>query len=201
MGHARIHAIVAAAVLMLVVTSCGGGSDNTSIPSVTLTVPGSPSAQVTDVVARGITKEQADRIRKNCQKAAAIPGTDEDCRNAIPARGPLCTPANHFCIFVGRIAGTQFAVMQVSSSQPGSSQPSGSPACKGRNVVLCKGIVVPVAVVAPLIGTSTASPTASVTTSVGTPTPTATPTTPTPTPSTPVAPTPTTSVSSQPPVS
>lgn len=209
MSYTRIRTVVVAAVLILVVTSCGGSSSNGSnsssgMPNVALTVPGSPSAHVTDVVARGLTTEQADLIRKECQNAAPIPGTDQDCRNAIPAilHLPPCTPASHFCIAAGRIAGTQLAVMQISSPQPSSSQPGGSHDCSGRNVVLCKGIIVPAVVVAPLIGTSTTSQTASETTSGPTPTltPTATPT-PTPNPSTPVTPMPTTSVSSQLPAS
>jgi hypothetical protein len=170
MRHARSRAIIAAAVLALALGGCGH-SGSTSVPEVTLTVPGSPSAHVTDVVARGLTKEQADRIHKQCQKAAPIPGTDEDCMNSIPRELPPCTPQNDFCIRVALISGTKSAVIQVSPPQSGS-----SPACAGSNAVLCEGIIVPAIVVAPLIGTSAPSPTTSETTSEFTLTPTPTPT-------------------------
>jgi hypothetical protein len=197
MRHTRIRIRVAAAVLALAIAGCGG-TGGTNAPRVKLTVPGSPSAQVTDVIARGLTKEQADEIRRRCQVEAPIPGTDEDCVNALYILKSPCTKSS-FCFETGFILGTQLAVMQISPPE----QVSSPPACQHENAIFCKGIVVPAAVVAPLIGTPTVSPSVSPTSSEPTLTPTPT-ITPTPTPTTGTltpTPTPTVSPYSPPPVS
>jgi hypothetical protein len=71
MRYVTIRVGVAAAVLAWAAVGCGSNGNKASVPQVaqsvsvakvTLTVPGHPSAQVTDITARGLTEAQLNTI-------------------------------------------------------------------------------------------------------------------------------------------
>jgi hypothetical protein len=174
MARAAIRMIVPAAVLAVVVMGCGsaGNVDSPGSPTPTMTVPGDPSARVTDVAAYGLTQKQLNTIISACKQGVGIPGTTGSrCQNLgaapIAVIGRLiylralqpCLPQSISCVLVGRITGSGQGIVQVRNPAPG------GPRCGQGEAVLCAGAVVPVAVVAPLIGTSSSTPSPSVSTS------------------------------------
>jgi hypothetical protein len=175
MTRAPIRMMVLAAVLTVVILGCSSaGSAPAPAPTPTITVSGSPSARVTDVAGYSLTQTQLNTLISACNQGAGVPGTDLDCRNdeSQIVREPPCLRQSYYCVYAGRIAGTVLGILQLRDQQPDGST------CGTAAAALCAGVVVPIAVVGPLTGTSSASPSPSVTsTPSGTPTPAVSPTT------------------------
>ena len=174
MRYITIRVGIAAAILVLAVAGCSIGN-GTSVPSVTksasvakvtLTVPGHPSAQVTDVTARGLTQAQLNTIMAKCSQGAGVPGTSNGCSNIAPFLlkvSTTCHPALQPCVYIGRVVGLNIGVLQVIDQRPGGS------ACGGE-VAPCHGVILSAGAIAAL---SAAAPTPETASESPTPTPTA----------------------------
>jgi hypothetical protein len=195
MRYVTIRACIAAVILALATAACGIGNGNgtsvsqvtqstgipnvtqsTGVAKVTLTVPGHPSAQVTDVTARGLTQAQLNTLIAKCNQGAGVPGTSNGCSNLIPdlLKLPPCNPVIQPCVYVGRVVGLNLGILQIIDQRPGGS------AC-GGDVAPCHGVILSAGAIAAL---GAAAPTPETTSGSPAPTPTPTPTvtvTPTPT--------------------
>jgi hypothetical protein len=198
MRYVTIRMGVAAAVLAWAAVGCGSNGNKASVPQVaqsvsvakvTLTVPGHPSAQVTDITARGLTQAQLNTIMAKCSQGAGVPGTSNGCSNIAPYLlkvSTICHPALQPCVYIGRVVGLNIGVLQIIDQRPGGS------AC-GGDVAPCHGVILSAGAIAALgaavptpettSGSATPTPTPSITvTPTPTPTPTPTITGPSPTP-------------------
>jgi hypothetical protein len=173
MTRAMIRMIVPAAALTVLVLGCGS-SGNAGARSLTITVSGSPAARVTDVAGYSLTQKQLNTIIKDCDEDSGVPGNGASlqCRDEEEylQHLPPCTLQSSHCLIVGRIVGTDLGILQVRGQQSDGSK------CANGAGAFCAGVVVPVKVIRPLTGTSSASPSPSVTTTPsGTPSPTVSP--------------------------
>ena len=118
-----------------------------AVPSV-LTVPGNPSDRVTDVAGVEITEEEVANAEKICRENAGVPGTNKECLDVWKSRPP-CRPSSSICLLGGHVVGRPSdAVLKVVDRRPG------SPACSGRKVELCQGVVVDADVIGSLASAS-----------------------------------------------
>jgi hypothetical protein len=144
--HARGQLLFAAAALVVVMASgCGPsnqGRPSHAAPTVTLSVPGHPSARVTDVRAYALTDQQASSIERACIQGAGIPGAEDECaavlRSSIKAAKATTCPGPHArCLFTGdvdvQVEGKKVAVMELTIP------PSDQTTCPKHGVVSCGG--------------------------------------------------------------
>ncbi|MEU4765685.1 hypothetical protein AB0H12_20755 [Actinosynnema sp. NPDC023794] len=199
MGRTTIRTTLVFAALVASATACGGGgstggatSATTPVP-VSLTVPGRPSDQVTDVAAVGLSREQLAEIERACEQVEGIPGISDKCIDSIadvavlptatttPGASPPSRPPCHEppCVLFGLARDdADVGVVMIWDPDPGSTF------CR-RRAELCSGATVAArSIVAP---TSTTTPPTTSTRTTGRPPTTGTgtgtpPSWPTPTP-------------------
>jgi hypothetical protein len=151
--------LLLAAAALIVVLGCGSSPHGTPggvKPTLTLSLPGHPSAAVTDIRAFALTEDQASKIKQDCIKDAGIPGAGDECAADIkevaqsvaqscsdsnsscraepcsssgsPCPSTAC-PASSMCpesLYIGHITGSDHALVEVCSIHEGPGCGSGT---------------------------------------------------------------------------
>lgn len=217
----RLRMAVGAAACLVIITSCGTSGSNpvttisgsnpvttvspvartTSLPlqSKGLAVGGDVQSRATDVVARGITEEQAKKIADACNSTVEVASGNETCAQAVATAitapgSPPCQPGDKLlCLQVWDVSNVsglgQKAVIDIKDDRPGRSLCNSAP----DDVCLRVGVptsstlnqIVPKSLVTTPSGEA---PSSTTTPSTATPIPTSSPS---PTPTSSSSPTPT----------
>lgn len=157
MKHARGRLLFAAAALVVVAAGCGVSSQDHpasghATPTLTLSVPGDPSARVTDIRAYALTPKQVRDFNAKCRQAQGVPVDAQGCANTVlefaqglvASPGPTaagaprpCTPEAPACLVIGITADRENAVAKIVNSQPGKAT------CTAGEGAPCGGIKLP----------------------------------------------------------
>lgn len=144
--------LVGTAALAVVVSGCGvaskdckqtpGSAGGQTTRTVTLTVPGNPSARVRPDLPRYVPPAQIPDLEAACSQAADIAGADQACRAKLSALLPLLTQlcpghSHHLCLAIGFIAGQAGAVIKMVNYL------GGDVTCVKDEIALCIGVIVP----------------------------------------------------------
>lgn len=179
MGRTMIRSNLVFAALVASAIACGDGGSTggatsaaTPVPA-TLTVPGRPSDQVTDVAAVGLSREQLAEIERACEQVEGIPGISDKCIDSIadvavlpspPVAGATTSPSSQPpchqppCVIMGLVAGEkEIGVVKIWDPGPGST------ICR-RRADLCSGATVAARSIVAPTSTTTIPPTTSTTT-------------------------------------
>jgi hypothetical protein len=138
--------LLAAAALAVAMSGCASSGQNGTAPvkpTVTISLPGHPSAGVTDIRAYALTGEQANKIKQACIQGAGIPGAEDECAAAVgaavtsdkqcsdsnsPCPGAACPGPHSECLYIADLTDQKLAVIEVCARHA-------SPLCGGGTLL------------------------------------------------------------------